>query len=114
MEDKLEVRAFRETFSLGPIAPIKLYIVQRHREGGFALAEPLTMKEVPIGLSVDQPTCCISINEAQALMDDLWTCGLRPTEGAGSAGAMAAVQKHLEDMRLLVFDKKPKDLKEAQ
>ena len=40
---------------------------------------------------------------SQKLMDMLWNCGLRPTEGTGSAGAMAATQKHLEDMRTLVF-----------
>ncbi len=39
---------------------------------------------------------------AQALMDSLWQCGLRPSEGTGSAGAMAATQRHLEDMRQLV------------
>ena len=37
------------------------------------------------------------------LMDDLWQCGLRPSEGTGSAGALAATQKHLDDMRKLVF-----------
>ena len=48
---------------------------------------------------------CISKDTAQILMDDLWTCGIRPTEGQGSAGAMAAVQEHLKDLRKLVFDK---------
>ena len=39
---------------------------------------------------------------AQVLMDDLWGCGIRPTEGAGTAGSMAAAQKHLADMRAIV------------
>ena len=42
-------------------------------------------------------------HEAQVLMDSLWECGLRPSQGAGSAGAMDATQKHLEDMRLIAF-----------
>jgi len=42
--------------------------------------------------------------EAQALMDRLWSAGLRPTEGAGSAGALSATQQHLEDMRKIVFE----------
>ena len=42
--------------------------------------------------------------EAQRLMDELWTCGLRPSEGSGSAGALAATQEHLKDMRRLVFE----------
>jgi len=50
-----------------------------------------------------EPSLTLDIDDAQTLMDDLWHCGLRPTEGAGSAGAMAATQKHLEDMRDLVF-----------
>ncbi len=52
------------------------------------------------------PCAPVSIDqvEAQQLMDDLWQCGIRPTEGSGSAGAMAAQTRHLEDMRKLVFD----------
>lgn len=40
--------------------------------------------------------------EAQRLMDELWKVGLRPSEGSGSAGQLAAVQTHLNDMRGLV------------
>lgn len=47
--------------------------------------------------------------QAQALMDQLWNCGLRPTEGSGSAGSLAATERHLEDMRSLVFKTPPKD-----
>lgn len=36
---------------------------------------------------------------AQVLMDTLWNCGIRPTEGAGTAGTMAAAQAHLQDLR---------------
>lgn len=48
-------------------------------------------------------TGCIGLNEAQVLMDDLWNCGIRPTEGTGSAGSLRATERHLEDMRKLVF-----------
>jgi len=50
------------------------------------------------------PLCRLEMEEAQALMDDLWAAGLRPSEGTGSAGALAATQKHLDDMRRLVFE----------
>lgn len=50
-----------------------------------------------------EPTLRIDVEDAQTLMDDLWKCGLRPAEAAGSAGALAATVKHLEDMRTLVF-----------
>lgn len=39
---------------------------------------------------------------AQRLMDALWDAGLRPSEGMGSAGQLAAVQNHLKDMRVIV------------
>jgi hypothetical protein len=51
------------------------------------------------------PVAPLSLDPAQAqtLMDDLWHCGIRPTEGTGSAGAMAATQRHLEDLRKVAF-----------
>ena len=57
------------------------------------------------GRQVD-PTFRLEMTEAQLLMDDLWNAGLRPTEGHGSAGALAAVKYHLEDMRALVFKRR--------
>ena len=50
------------------------------------------------------PTFSLKNDEAQELMDNLWKLGFRPSEGTGSAGSLAATQKHLEDMRRLVFD----------
>lgn len=49
------------------------------------------------------PATHLDQNEAQALIDSLWAAGLRPSEGSGSAGALAATQRHLDDMRTLVF-----------
>lgn len=54
---------------------------------------------------VPVPSFSLDFRQAQSLMDQLWQCGLRPSEGTGSAGALAATQKHLEDMRTLVFKK---------
>lgn len=65
-------------------------------------AQPITWEKADPGL-VSEPMMELGMEEAQQLMDELWKCGLRPTEGAGSAGAMAATQKHLEDMRTLAF-----------
>jgi hypothetical protein len=52
---------------------------------------------------VVEPSFAMDNEQAQTLMDDLWNCGIRPTEGAGTAGSMRAVERHLEDMRTLVF-----------
>lgn len=37
--------------------------------------------------------------------DELWRCGLRPTEGTGSAGSLAATQAHLKDMKAIAFSR---------
>lgn len=37
--------------------------------------------------------------EAQQLMDELWRCGIRPGNGVGNEGQLAATQAHLKDMR---------------
>ena len=72
---------------------------------------PLTMQEIPkdkeYSIDPTPPTFRLDYDEAQYLMDELWNCGLRPSEGTGSAGALAATQRHLEDMRALVFNNKP-------
>ena len=52
-----------------------------------------------------EPFLFLSIHEAQQLIDELWQCGLRPTEGVMPAGGIAATQLHLEDFRRIVFDK---------
>jgi hypothetical protein len=51
------------------------------------------------------PTFRLSENEAQVLIDQLWSCGLRPTEGHGTAGQLAATERHLEDLRSIAFAK---------
>ena len=69
---------------------------------GSAHGKSVVMEESEPGVHAE-PTFSLGIDEAQILMDDLWNAGLRPTEGSGSAGALAATQRHLEDMRKLVF-----------
>lgn len=67
------------------------------------VAEPVTWRVLPKG-EFTEPTMNLSANEAQQLMDELWTCGLRPSEGTGSAGSLAATERHLKDMQRLAFD----------
>jgi len=50
------------------------------------------------------PNFNLNANNAQKLMDDLWIAGFRPSEGTGSAGALKATERHLADMRKIVFD----------
>ena len=46
-----------------------------------------------------EPTFRLQDGEAQQFMDELWSQGVRPSNGAGSTGQLAATEKHLEDMR---------------
>lgn len=92
-EDKL--RAFMDPWQ----RDISIY----WRRGKRLVGDDLLEVEVTPG-DHHRPTLYLSGRDAQQLMDDLWACGLRPTEGSGSAGAMSAVQEHLKDLRRLLFD----------
>ena len=63
----------------------------------------LLLKEVPDSVEVG-PTFHMDLKEAQVLMDDLWASGIRPTDGKATPGALKATERHLEDMRKIVFD----------
>ena len=54
------------------------------------------------------PTMTLRPADAQLFMDELWNVGIRPSEGTGSAGSLAATERHLADMRALVFKQTPK------
>ena len=55
--------------------------------------------------AICEPTITIDHDAAQELMDELWHCGIRPSEGSGSAGSLMATEKHLSDMRKIAFNK---------
>lgn len=84
---------------------IEVLIMQRlYGERRYAVAKPIVMETLPEHSVITEPTLRITHTAAQQLMDNLWQCGLRPSEGSGSAGSLKATEKHLEDMRRLVFD----------
>ena len=64
----------------------------------FYVAKPIELRPLEPGERVEGPTLSLRLREAQALMDDLWQAGLRPTEGSGSAGSLATTERHLGDM----------------
>ncbi len=74
--------------------------------GQASFAQPVKFQTQEPGLIV-QPFLEMEITSAQKLMDELWHCGLRPSEGTGSAGSLKATENHLNDMRHLVFKTKP-------
>lgn len=68
-------------------------------DGPLYAAQALTFVKVEEGAMREEPAMSLRPAEAQLLMDELWRAGLRPTEGTGSAGSLAATERHLADMR---------------
>lgn len=93
-----ELMARREDWNDG----ISIYMRQRTAEGSYAVALPVTMQRRDPGLIVE-PMLRLGIQGAQQLMDELWQCGLRPKEGTGSAGSLAATERHLGDMQKIAL-----------
>ena len=75
--------------------------VQMH-DGTFSVARPMVFEPMARG-SVVPAFAVVEFEEAQRLMDALWQAGVRPTDGTGSTGQLAATQAHLADLRRLVF-----------
>lgn len=111
----LEVMHSNEEFQLSayrtnrtPVRSIGIFgdIFSRVSTGTNYRADPLTFSKVENAYDTnEEPMCALDKNQAQHLMDTLWSCGIRPAEGEGSAGSMNAVQKHLLDMRKITGHK---------
>lgn len=97
----LQIRAFKQPYLSKKIS----VFIEDEFQNGVWLAEPVTLKQITKEFEEHLPTVELPQESAQKLMDDLWDCGLRPSEGSGSAGAMKAVQDHLADLRILLFKK---------
>jgi hypothetical protein len=83
---------------------IEISIAQQEFDGiDLFAAQPLTFTKLPEGEYADRPAMRLRTEEAQRLMDELWNAGLRPSEGTGSAGSLAATERHLKDMRDVAF-----------
>jgi hypothetical protein len=95
-----KIRAQRGGFSFD-LDRINLFAWEEKQRTRF-VAQPLSLKEYKEG-DLTEPFIKLHRHEAQQLMDDLWDCGLRPSEGSGSAGSLKATQGHLKDMRKIVF-----------
>jgi len=96
---EIEIHAQAQSFRRG----IDLIIAGNANENGDRLiALPPAFEIVPDHLMAS-PTLSITNEAGQALMDELWACGIRPTEGSGSAGSLAATERHLKDMQSIAF-----------
>jgi len=53
-----------------------------------------------------KPFAIAKPEDLQVIMDELWKAGIRPDCGEGHIGELNATNRHLEDMRTLVFENK--------
>lgn len=95
MRDKIEIRAQPDPWWNG----VSFMVMN-----GDNYCVDLVFKKIPDG-QVIPSSLNIGRKEAQILIDDLWQCGFRPSEGTGSAGSLRATENHLNDMRKIVFKK---------
>lgn len=77
------------------------------RDDRYAIAQPVQFEVPKEDAMMSSPALMLSRDDLQSLMDELWHVGVRPSEGSGSAGSLAATERHLADMRALVFKQKP-------
>lgn len=83
----------------------RLEVMLHHTDkGSHYIASPVLLTQVTPDLEGSHfpPTVSLKTEEAQQLMDELWRCGVRPSDDIGSTGQLSALQDHLKDMRQLV------------
>lgn len=78
---------------------LSFMVVNVRSDGMHYVGKPLTMEFMEDDSMIVEPTFTLPPEAAQALMDELWRHGLRPTQGQQSEGQLAATQAHLEDLR---------------
>lgn len=100
----LEIKVQRQAWRDG----VELMAVM-HDALGTSVAKALTLERIAEGTFWPEPTMTLTNQAAQMLIDDLWRCGLRPSEGSGSAGSLAATERHLKDMQTVALGLLRKD-----
>ena len=104
LNDELIIKVNRQPYFDG----IELYGFIENKNT-LGIAQPLVVENGEYGRS-SNAFCKLTNSSAQYLIDELWRCGLRPTDGTGSAGSLLATEKHLDDMRKIVAKKLDVDL----
>jgi len=98
----MEIRAYKNS----PYGKIDLYA----RDGKLIVTAEIKTELIENSAVYQEPFISIDFSGAQILIDSLWECGIRPSEGTGSAGSLAATENHLKDMRAIVSKKLGVDL----
>lgn len=101
MSNEIEIRAEKRLFR----NCVDLMVFQSISDEEIAIGKPVILEKTERGAAFTEPTISLNYEQAQMLIDELWRCGLRPTEGHGSAGMLAATERHLSDMKKIAFNR---------
>ena len=94
--------AFKAPFS----DAVDLYLANKYPDGKISVCSGMvfTMYQGQEGQIVNPPSSIKLNNDSAAiLMNALWNIGIRPSHEAQSVGQLAAIEKHLKDMRRIAF-----------
>lgn len=95
-------RIFRVTQSVMSFGVDVRILAQNYEKTQAWTMAPPTMEPIEEGAMI--PVALhLTTEEAQQLCDELWNAGVRPSNGEGSTGQLAATQHHLADMQKIVF-----------
>ena len=94
----IEVKAFYHA----PSDLTQIVVRKKSQDGKVWFAKPVEFEPLEPN-TYQQPHFLIGTHELQILMDSIWECGIRPSQGSGSAGSLAATERHLADMQKLVW-----------
>lgn len=103
-------RVFAELGNFG--RRVDLHLMAELPDGRRAIVRPVTIEAVSDEQAhgeLQPPALSMHNGTAQLLMDELWRIGFRPAEGTGSAGALAATERHLKDMQAVAMGLLRKD-----
>jgi hypothetical protein len=82
---------------------IAIHLAGESGAQGTAVAMPVVFSIAEEDRAFSEPMLRLTMKDGQNLIDELWNAGLRPTEGTGSAGSLAATERHLKDMQTITM-----------
>jgi len=81
-----------------------MYWLERSNGKTELLQDDLTKRELEDYEMYQRATAILSHDAVVELMNSLWAAGIRPDDSNTTAGQISATEKHLDDMRKIVFD----------
>ena len=97
--DDMKVYARKEAWT----DSVSIYFAEDYKDGYLSIAKQIEFEKIKKSDAINRPALNLQHTSAQRLMDELWSCGLRPSEGTGSAGSLKATENHLADMQKIAF-----------